>query len=76
MYETLLSVPGMNETVKVDLRLPRKTVLYLVQVMEKGLAAPGLHGPDNGDLEQVAFDCLEKAGLADLYARLRQLAGA
>lgn len=77
VYETLLSVPGMNDTVKVDLRLPRRTILYLVQVLEKGLET-GINvpsfGPDGSDLEQVIADCLAKAGLTDLHTSLRRLA--
>lgn len=71
MYEKLLSVPGMNDTVKVDLRLPRRTILYLVQVLEKGMETENnvpSFGPDGSDLEQVIADCLSKAGLTDRSA--------
>jgi hypothetical protein len=36
VYETLLITPGMNDVVKLDLRISRKLVLLLNQVVEKG----------------------------------------
>ncbi|WP_255505129.1 hypothetical protein [Algoriphagus sp. Y33] len=33
IYETLLAVPGMHDTVKIDLKIPRKTVLLLTEVI-------------------------------------------
>lgn len=73
VYETLLSVPGMNETVKMDLRLPRRTVLMLAQVIEKGLEAKSLENGEQQELQQVATDCLEKAGLTELNNKLQAL---
>lgn len=73
VYETLLSVPGMNDNVKLDLRLPRKTVLMLAQVIEKGLEAKPLKTDEQEELRQVATDCLEKAGLTELSNRLQTL---
>jgi hypothetical protein len=37
IYETLLSSPGMNDNVKIDLRMTRKTVLILSKIIELGL---------------------------------------
>ncbi len=37
IYDTVLSIPGMNETVKIDLRIPCKNVLLLLKVIERGL---------------------------------------
>ena len=37
IYDTVLSIPDMNETVKIDLRIPRKNVLLLLKVIERGL---------------------------------------
>ena len=39
VYDTLLASPEMNETVKIDLRVSRKTVLLLSGVIERGLLA-------------------------------------
>ena len=41
VYETLLSSPGMNDAVKVDLRIPRKMVLLLTKAIELGLTLAG-----------------------------------
>lgn len=38
LYETLLSIPGMNDPVRMDLKIPRKKVLQLSQVIRRGLA--------------------------------------
>jgi hypothetical protein len=34
VYDTILSIPGMNEIVKIDLKITRKNVLLLNRVME------------------------------------------
>lgn len=39
IYETLLSIPGMNEKIKIDLRMPRKNVLFLSKIIERGLSS-------------------------------------
>ena len=38
LYDTVLSIPGMNQTVKVDLKIPRKNVLLLSKIIQRGLA--------------------------------------
>lgn len=37
VFDTILSIPGMNETVKIDLRISRRNVLLLKGVIERGL---------------------------------------
>jgi hypothetical protein len=39
VYDTILSIPGMNETVKIDLKISRRNVLLLNSVIERGLNA-------------------------------------
>ncbi|NGF55553.1 hypothetical protein G5B00_03425 [Parapedobacter sp. SGR-10] len=83
VYDTILSIPGMNETVKIDLRISRKNVLLLNQVIERGLSAKD---DDKGadllgsvpkenleELKALADDCLQKAGLTDLSDKLNAL---
>ncbi len=41
VYDTVLSIPGMNETVKIELKIPRKNVLLLSKVIERGLVQEG-----------------------------------
>jgi hypothetical protein len=38
VYETLLTSSGMNDAVKIEMRIPRKMVLLLTKVIESGFA--------------------------------------
>jgi hypoxanthine-guanine phosphoribosyltransferase len=81
VYDTILSIPGMNETVKIDLKITRRNVLLLNQVIERGLTLKGdekssnlLHiMPDDTlkELTSLADDCLKKAGLTQLSEKLK-----
>lgn len=80
LYETIMSAPGMNDAVKLDLRIPRKNVLLLVKAIEKGLQTkPGdtvdslLHAAGDNcreDLQQIGTELLQKAGLSDMSSKL------
>ncbi|WP_410220763.1 hypothetical protein [Pedobacter sp.] len=83
VFDTILSIPGMGEAVKIDLRMSRKNVLLLNQVIELGIAAKAedktglLDSLSHGDLEELktlANDCLSKAGLNELSEKLKLLA--
>ena len=41
VYDTILSIPGMNETVEIDMRISRKNVLLLNSVIEQGFDFKG-----------------------------------
>ena len=83
VYDTILSIPGMNETVKIDLKISRKNVLLLNRVIERGLSLK----PDEKssgildivtedtleELTSLANDCLVKAGLTELNEKLKSL---
>jgi hypothetical protein len=82
VYETLLCMPGMNEGIKIDVRINRKTVLLLHSVIQRGLNAKD--EPAAGLLEQIpketmeelrtfAEDCLNKAGLKELSEKMKGL---
>lgn len=83
VYDTIMSIPGMNETVKIDLKISRKNVLLLNHVIERGLLAkddeknPGLLSsiPEENlqELKTLADDCLQKAGLNELSEKLNNL---
>lgn len=82
VYDTLLSIPGMNEIVKLDLKISRKQVLLLTQVIEPGLtnedrASGGMLSVASkesvNELAQIIDDCLDKAGLTELSAKLHVL---
>lgn len=84
LYDTLLSVPGMNENVRLNQAISRKQLLLLSQILEEGLLAaakdkgsvlsffPTEAGPE---LQAIIGDCLEKAGLSDLNAKLKMFNG-
>lgn len=83
VYETLLCSPGMNEAVKIDVKINRKTVLLLNNVIELGLTLKdGNQGESLLDLipkesidELKIFseECLNKAGLKDLNEKMKSL---
>ena len=79
IFDTIMSIPGMNEPVKIDLKISRKNVLLLSHVIECGLlendsstsvllqrtAAESIN-----ELKQLSADCLSRAGLTDLNEKL------
>ena len=82
IYETLLSIPGMNEKIKIDLRIPRKNVLFLSKIIERGLSTSDMNDKSLGVLETVSSETLqelvlisgeilEKAGLTDMNEKLK-----
>lgn len=83
VFDTILSSPGMNEAVRIDLRISRKNVLLLNHIIERGLSSNGEEGSlsvfaaASGDtleeLKTLANDCLQKAGLVELSEKLAQL---
>ncbi|MDI6033312.1 hypothetical protein QLS91_09520 [Flavobacterium sp. LB2P84] len=83
VFDTILSTPGMNEMVKIDLKISRKNVLLLNHVIERGLSSKeddeslSLLGsiPEESlqELKVVADECLQKAGLIELSEKLNTL---
>ncbi len=82
LYETLLCSPGMKETVKVDLRISRKSILLLSQIIKKGLTesenpssefATIAGAESSKELQEMLKNCLEKANLFELDERLAKL---
>lgn len=80
IYDTIMSIPGMNETVKIDSRISRKNALILDEVIKRGLA---LETDDKSsellsripkettqELTVFADECLVKAGLKELSEKL------
>jgi hypothetical protein len=84
MYETLLTIPGMNNRVKIDLKIPLRNALLLSKVIERGLS-----GKDDDDsslqildmlsveiakeLTEIPREILEKAGLIEMNEKLKNL---
>jgi|UPI0003644867 hypothetical protein len=82
LYETLLCSPGMKETVKVDVRISRKSILLLSQIIQKGLSESGNQASEfatiagaesSNELQEMLKTCLEKANLFELDERLAKL---
>jgi len=72
VYETSLCSPGMNETVKIDVKINRKTVLLLNSIIERGLAVkdgeqgqglPELIPKDIPELIKIKRNCTCKVPL-------------
>jgi hypothetical protein len=84
VFDTVLSIPGMSEVVKIDLKISRKNVLLLNHVIVRGLAlendVSGLLGSiskeDLSELRNVSEECLQKAGLVELNQKLTTLSEA
>ncbi|WP_448635421.1 hypothetical protein [Pedobacter panaciterrae] len=84
MYDALLSVPGMNENVKVDLKISRKQILLLSQAIRQGVKQETgmvkdlvsvLPKESITELCEIADDFLQKAGLAELFQKLQTFPG-
>ncbi len=83
VYDTVLSIPGMNEAVKIDVKINRKTVLLLNSVIERGLnikdaeQAQGLleliPKETVDELKEFSEECLKKAGLTELSEKMKGL---
>lgn len=80
LYDALLSVPGMSEPVKIDLRMERKIVLLFVNLLESGLSnkdeetaelLAALPQAAIDEINQLLGQCLEKAGLTGLNEKLK-----
>lgn len=84
VFDTVMSIPGMSEVVKIDLKISRKNVLLLSHFIEQGLLlekdVSSLMGSmsDEGltDLKNLSNECLQKAGLVELNQKLLTLSEA
>jgi hypothetical protein len=80
VFDTILSIPGMNEVVKIDLKISRKNVLLLNHVIERGLSTKEDDKPSIFmtsipqenllELKELGGECLQKAGLIELREKL------
>ncbi len=82
IYETVLSIPGMNEEVKVPLKISRKNLLLLSKVIERGLNGREADDKSVGvldivsretlqELSEIAGQLLNKAGLTEMNEKLK-----
>lgn len=83
LIDLILSVPGMNEQVKLDFKISRKNALLLSYVIDRGLLQKGddkdpafLKSIPEANLEELkalSEDALRKAGLTDLSDKLKNM---
>ncbi len=84
VYDTILSIPGMNDMVKIDLKISRRNVLLLNSVIERGLTVKDADDKASNlldivsketlkELSTLSEDCLQKAGLTELSQKLSLL---
>ena len=70
VYETMLKSSWMKEEVKVVLKLSRRDILLLNQIIEKGLASEDTKQfiPEEaaGSIREIAAGMLAKAELTDI----------
>jgi hypothetical protein len=81
VFDTVLSIPGMSDSVKIQLSIPRKNVLLLSKVIERGLCKNDNVVEDNildiapqetlEELSQISDELLKKAGLTDMNEKLK-----
>jgi hypothetical protein len=77
IYQAILSSPGMDKEVKVQLRIPCKQVLVLSKIIELGLAAKeqealfsAVDAESLEGVQTIPMQLLQTAGLSDMYNRL------
>jgi deoxyadenosine/deoxycytidine kinase len=83
VYDTILSIPGMNETVKLNVHISRRNVLLLNRIIERGLNVKENDKANSltdvfskeslQELSAFSEECLKKAGLVDLNEKLKEL---
>jgi hypothetical protein len=82
IYDTVLSIPGMNDEVKVSLKTSRRNLLLLNKVIERGLN--GKETEDKSvsileivsketmqELSEISIQLLNKAGLTEMNEKLK-----
>lgn len=84
VYDTVLSIPGMSELVKIDLKISRKNVLLLSHIINNGLESESddfgllssVSKEELAELKNLSEDCLQRAGLVELNQKLTTLSEA
>ncbi|RXM42690.1 hypothetical protein [Flavobacterium sp. YO12] len=85
IFDTIMSIPAMNEMVRMDLKISRKNVLLLYHVIERGInenegslsiLLKSVPKENTAELKQLSEECLQRAGLAELNQKLSNLGAA
>jgi hypothetical protein len=86
LYETLLTIPGMNNQVKIDLKIPLKTALLLSKIIERGLLGKEIDDSSinildliptqiSKELSEIPNEILQKAGLIEMNEKINGFVG-
>jgi hypothetical protein len=86
LYETLLTIPGMNNRVKIDLKIPLRTALLLSKIIERGLLGKemddssvniiDLISPEiSKEVSDLPNEILQKAGLIEMNEKIKSFNG-
>lgn len=81
VFDTILSIPGMSDTIKLDLKISRQNVLLLNSVIERGINAKDPESKTLNlvdtvpkeilkELSDLGEECLKKAGLIEVNEKL------
>nr|WP_199077094.1 hypothetical protein [Pedobacter sp. ASV19] len=82
VFDALLTVPAMNDAVKVNLSMSRMHLLLLSNTIRQGIAAKDgmvsdllsiLPKESSEELAKIADEVLEKAGLAGLDQKIQKM---
>ncbi len=81
VFDTVLSIPGMSDNIKIQLTIPRKNVLLLSKVIERGLTVKDNSEANNildiapqetvQELNAISDELLKKAGLIEMNDKLK-----
>eukprot|EP01133_Synstelium_polycarpum_P017041 gene17041-20301_t len=83
VFDALLTVPAMNDAVKLNLSMSRVQILLLSNTIRQGITAKEgmvsdllsiLPKESSEELAKIADEVLEKAGLAGLDQKIRKMA--
>lgn len=83
LFDTVLCIPGMNEPMKIDLKISRKNVLLLSHVIQDGLniregssvLLASISEEVKSELSNLSHECLQKTGLVELNEKLAAISG-
>jgi hypothetical protein len=86
LYETPLTIPGMNQSTKIDLKMPLRNALLLSKIIERGLQGKEVdtNSPNlldfiplelTSELQDIPKEILHKVGLQEMNEKLKEFIG-
>ena len=81
--DAILSTPGMNDQVKIDLKMSRRNVLLFNHLIKKGISEEqgenrsefmlSMGAENLEEINAMAEECLSKAGLVETHEKLSNI---